>query len=249
MKHTWVKTTKRSKRTGSKFEKIKKMVVATRRIFFGFQWRFLEIFLALATPHGFRSNSKENKKPSFYHILWFKRLVVLKTDERCHDIRWYCSRFWQTLVVIFPRKSTEVKIFGWFLAQKKPVKSDKLALIEGKILNLMFFDINIPVVAIEICLPVTHNQRQKTLKVASVLLFRHILKTKLWLEWRFSLLNSFLKNCSFTWNIRFQTCPDRVYRKLNIKEKPRKCLVDFRNNESVFVVSDRNIFNKKQLLC
>ena len=34
----------------------------------------LEIFFALATPHGFRSNSKENKKPSFYHILWFKIL-------------------------------------------------------------------------------------------------------------------------------------------------------------------------------
>ena len=65
---------------------------------------------------------------------------------------------------------------------KNPVKSDKLALIEGKILNLMFFDINIPVVPIEIWLRVTHNQRQKTLKVASVLLFRHILKTKSWLE-------------------------------------------------------------------
>ena len=198
MKHTWVKTTKRSKRTGSKFEKIKKMVVATRRIFFGFQWRFLEIFLALATPHGFRSNSKENKKPSFYHILWFKRLVVLKTDERCHDIRWYCSRFWQTLVVIFPRKSTQVKIhtkmaiFWLVFSAKNPVKSDKLALIEGKILNLMFLDINIPVVPIEIWLRVTHNQRQKTLKVASVLLFRHILKTKSWLECGFSLLNSWM---------------------------------------------------------
>ena len=30
------------------------------------------------------------------------------------------------------------------------MKSDKLALVEGKILNLMFFDINIPVVPIEI---------------------------------------------------------------------------------------------------
>ena len=70
------------------------------------------------------------------------------------------------------------------------MKSDKLALIEGKILNLMFFDINIPVVPIEIWLRVTHNQRQKTLKVASVLLFRHILKTKSWLECGFSLLNS-----------------------------------------------------------
>ena len=70
------------------------------------------------------------------------------------------------------------------------MKSDKLALIEGKILNLMFFDINIPVVPIEIWLRVTHNQRQKTLKVASVLLFRHILKTKSWLECGSSLLNS-----------------------------------------------------------
>ena len=35
---------------------------------------FKDVFFALATPHGFRSNSKENKKPSFYHILWFKRL-------------------------------------------------------------------------------------------------------------------------------------------------------------------------------
>ena len=47
----------------------------------GFQRRFLEIFFALA-------NSKENKKNSFYHIPWFKRLVVLKADKRCHDIRW-----------------------------------------------------------------------------------------------------------------------------------------------------------------
>ena len=56
------------------------------------------------------------------------------------------------------------------------MKSDKLALVEGKILKLMFLDINIPVVPIEIWLRVTHNQRQKTLKIASVLLFRHILR-------------------------------------------------------------------------
>ena len=54
----------------------------------------------------------------------------------------------------------------------------------------MFLDINIPVVPIEIWLRVTHNQRQKTLQVASVLSFRHILKTKSWLEWGSSLLNS-----------------------------------------------------------
>ena len=44
------------------------------------------------------------------------------------------------------------------------MKSDKLALIEGKILNLMFFHINIPVVPIEIWLPETHDQRQKLSK-------------------------------------------------------------------------------------
>ena len=94
-------------------------------------------------------------------------MVVLKADKRCHDIRWYRSRFLQTLVVIFPRKSTQVKIhtkmaiFWLVFSAKNPVKSDKLALIEGKILNLMFLDINIPVVPIEICFQVTHNQGQK----------------------------------------------------------------------------------------
>ena len=71
----------------------------------------------------------------------------------------------------------------------KTVKSDKLALTEGKILNLMFL-ISIPVVPVKNWLRATHNQRQKTPKVASVLLFRHILKTKSWLECGSSLLNS-----------------------------------------------------------
>ena len=70
------------------------------------------------------------------------------------------------------------------------MKSDKLALVEGKILNLMFLDINISVVPIEVWLRVTHNQRQKTLKVASVSLFGHVLKTKSWLECGSSLLSS-----------------------------------------------------------
>ena len=123
-------------------------------------------------------------------------MVVLKADKRCHDIRWYRSRFLQTLVVIFPRKSTQVKIhtkwrFFWlFFSAKNPLKSDKLALIEGKILNLMFLDIDIPVVPIEIWFRVTHNQREKTPNIASVLLFSHILKTKSWLECGSSLLNS-----------------------------------------------------------
>ena len=122
--------------------------------------------------------------------------MVLKADERCHDIRWYRSRFLQTLVVIFPRKATQVKVHTkmaifWFVpSARNPVKSDKLALVEGKILNLMFLDINIPVVPTEVWLRVTHNQRQKTLKVASVLLCSHILKTKPWLQCGSSLLSS-----------------------------------------------------------
>ena len=66
---------------------------------------------------------------------------------------------------------TKVAIFWLVFSAKNPVKYDKLALIEGKILNLMFFDINISAVPIEIIWSrVTHNQRQKTLKVAFVLL-------------------------------------------------------------------------------
>ena len=57
-------------------------------------------------------------------------------------------------------------IFWLVFSAKIPVKSGKLALIEGKILNLMFLDI--PLVPIEIWFRVTHNQRQKTSKVASI---------------------------------------------------------------------------------
>ena len=78
---------------------------------------------------------------------------------------------------------------GQFLVGFYPMKSDKLALIEDKILNLMFLNIYIPAVLIENWLRVTHSQRQK-LSVTSVLLFRHILKTTPWLECGFNLLNS-----------------------------------------------------------
>ena len=62
-------------------------------------------------------------------------------------MRWYRSRFLQTLVVIFPQKSRQVKmhtkmaIFWLVFSAKNPVKSDKLALIEGEILNLIFLKI------------------------------------------------------------------------------------------------------------
>ena len=53
--------------------------------------------------------------------------------------------------------------FCLVFSAKNPLKSDKLALIEGKVLNEMFLDIYIPVVPIENWLGVTHNKRQKKL--------------------------------------------------------------------------------------
>ena len=67
-------------------------------------------------------------------------MVVLKAEERYHDIRWYRSRFLQTLVVIVSRKSTPVEIhkemliFWLVFSAKNPVTSDKLALIEVNVL-------------------------------------------------------------------------------------------------------------------
>ena len=37
------------------------------------------VVFALSTPYGFRSNSKENKKPIFYHNPWFKILRGFQT--------------------------------------------------------------------------------------------------------------------------------------------------------------------------
>ena len=60
----------------------------------------------------------------------------------------------------------------WLVCSGKiPVKSGKLALIEGKTFNLMF--LVIPVVPTENWLRLTHNQSRKTLKVAVLLLRPH----------------------------------------------------------------------------
>ena len=37
------------------------------------------VFFAMSTPYGFRSNSKENKKPIFYLNPWFKILRWFQT--------------------------------------------------------------------------------------------------------------------------------------------------------------------------
>ena len=92
-------------------------------------------------------------------------VVVLKADETCNDIRWYRSRFLQTLIscnlsakVYSLEIHTKMVIFWLVFRAKNLVKSDKLELIKGKILNLMFLDINIPVLPIEIWLRVTQKQ-------------------------------------------------------------------------------------------
>ena len=92
---------------------------------------------------------------------------------------------WKSMHVKIHTKMTQFLVGFWH-----KVKSDKLASIEGKVLNLMFLEIYIPAVPIENWLQATHNHRRKTLKVASVFLFRHILKTNSCLECGSSLSNS-----------------------------------------------------------
>ena len=68
-----VKTTKRSKSTGNKFEILQRWRPESWRNFCGFPRRFVEVFFALSTPHEFRSNSKGNKKnPVFIVFLGLK---------------------------------------------------------------------------------------------------------------------------------------------------------------------------------
>ena len=122
-------------------------------------WKFSSRRLPLTGSVKFKGKQKTQ---FLSQSLVSNTVVVLKADKRCHYIRYYHSRFLQTFVVISLRKSTQVKIhtkmaiFWLVFSAKNPVKSVKLALIEGKILNLMFLDINIPVVPIEIWLRVTH---------------------------------------------------------------------------------------------
>ena len=124
-------------------------------------WKFSSGRLPLTGSVKFKGKQKTQ---FLSQSLVSKTVVVLKADKRCHYIRYYHSRFLQTFVVISLRKSTLVKIhskmaiFWLVFSAKNPVKSVKLALIEGKILNLMFLDINIPVVPTEIGLRVTHNR-------------------------------------------------------------------------------------------
>ena len=161
--------------------------VAEEFVLAQFPRRFLEISLRCLPLTGSgqiqRKTNKQTK--SCYRIPWLKNWCFKSRREMS---RFQVVPFAISLVLIFPWKSTQVKIHSKMasaclvFSAKNPVKSDKLALIEGKVLNEMILDIYIPVVPIDNWLGATHNQRQKTLEVASVLLFRHISKTKSWPE-------------------------------------------------------------------
>ena len=79
--------------------------------------------------------------------------------------------------VYWGQRSTHEKIHTkmarfWLVCSGEiPVKSGKLALIEGKTFNLMF--LVIPVAPTENWLRLTHNQSRKTLKVAALFLRPH----------------------------------------------------------------------------
>ena len=73
----------------------------------GLSKTFSESFLRAGYPSRVQVKFKRKQKPPvFITFLGLKDC----NDERCHDIRWYRLRFLQTLVVIFPQKSTQVKI-------------------------------------------------------------------------------------------------------------------------------------------
>ena len=85
-----VKTTKRSKSTGNKFEILQRWRPESWRNFCGFPRRFVEVFFALSTPHEFRSNSKGNKKnPVFIVFLGLKDFGGFKDrQERVSRKHW-----------------------------------------------------------------------------------------------------------------------------------------------------------------
>ena len=69
-----------------------------RNLFFAFKdvfWEYSSRWLPLA---GSSQIQRKTKNPVFITFLGLKTVVVLKADETCNDIRWYRSRFLQTLI-------------------------------------------------------------------------------------------------------------------------------------------------------
>ena len=120
------------------------MAAEARRIFFlackDVFWNFSSRWLPLT---GSGQIQRKRKNPVFITILGLKDCGSFKGRQEIS--RYQVVPFAISAnFVIFPRKSTQVKIhtkmaiFWLVFSAKNPVKSDKLALIEGKISNLMF---------------------------------------------------------------------------------------------------------------
>ena len=156
-----LETSLKNKKDGSR--------VAEEFVLAQFPRRFLEISSrCLPLTGSGQIQRKTNKQTNKQKVV----IVFLGLKDWCFKSRREMSRFQEvpfaiSLVLIFPWKSTQVKIHSKMasaclvFSAKNPVKSDKLALIEGKVLNEMILDIYIPVVPIDNWLGATHNQRQK----------------------------------------------------------------------------------------
>ena len=93
--------------------------------------------------------------------------MVLKTDERLSPYQVVPFAIFTNIgfnlsVKVCARENPYKNCEFWLIfSVKNPVKSDKLALIiEGKILNLMFLALYIPVVPFENWLRVTHRDKK-----------------------------------------------------------------------------------------
>ena len=69
-----------------------------RNLFFAFKDVFWEYSSRRLPLTGSSQIQRKTKNPVFITFLGLKTVVVLKADETCNDIRWYRSRFLQTLI-------------------------------------------------------------------------------------------------------------------------------------------------------
>ena len=131
--------------------------------------RDFNVFTALSTPHGFRSNLNGNEKKVvfFFTFLCVKDCVGFKSRREIsrYEVVPFAILtnfgFNLSMKACALENPYEMASFWLVFSAKNPVKSDKLVLIiEGKILNLIFLAIYIPVVPIENWLRVTHREKK-----------------------------------------------------------------------------------------
>ena len=140
------KTTQRSKSTGNKLGNKDGGRIAEK-----LGYGFLEVFFALSVPYLLRFNSKKTKTQFLSYSLHKKTVMVLKADDRCHDLRWYRSLFMQTLVLHSPKTFSHGGIHSrmarlWLVLEGNSERNHKLAFLEGNFLNYIFLVIYIPLV-------------------------------------------------------------------------------------------------------